>query len=84
MGFEGTSSSWSPVHKDNVPNGRLDSCTANAVSFDSLDLEVQVKGGTSYQVVYQLTVCKDEMNTKFPLAAPDYVNCHIRRDLRRI
>ncbi len=51
MEFEGTSSSWSPVHKDNVPKGKFHSCTANALSFDSLDLEVQIKDSTSYQVV---------------------------------
>lgn len=33
------------------PKGKFHSCTANVVSFDSLDLEIQIKDGTSYQVV---------------------------------
>lgn len=51
MGFEETSSSWSQVHKDNVPKGEIHSCTTNAVSFDSLDLEVRIQDGTSYRIV---------------------------------
>ena len=43
MRFEGTSSRWSQVHKDNVPEGKFYSCTVNAVSFDSLGLAIEVK-----------------------------------------
>lgn len=34
------------------PEGEFYSCTANAVSFDPLDLEIEVKDSTSCQVVW--------------------------------
>ena len=50
MEIERASSSWSPVHKDNVSKGKSHSCTANDVSFYSLDLEVQIGDGTSIKL----------------------------------
>ena len=51
MESEMYSSSWSPIHNETVPKGKFRSCIAHAVSFGSLDLKIQIKDGTSYQVV---------------------------------